>query len=210
MIKPISYSDSTAALVKLYESIPATVCNPDYWSRDEISALRLEIKKFYIKEQDYKCAYCGQQNLTQHGAVWDVEHIVPRSIRHDFMFMPENLAVSCKDCNLAKKDSEVRVNPGLKKFPTRSQDYRIAHPHFDKLEEHVGWNGIICYALTEKGAETIYMCKLSRFTVKKLGGGRGRLADPFLVTLISQLSTSTTTLEAKVMVAALARYFGDE
>lgn len=210
MITSITYSDEAAELIALYESLPATVRNPNYWSSEDIDEVRLEIKKFYIQAQDYRCAYCGQRNLTQHGAVWDVEHVIAKSIRPDFMFHPENLAVSCKDCNIAKKESEVRVNPDRKTFPNRSEAYKIAHPHFDELDDHIGWSDTICYALTEKGAETIYMCKLYRFTVKKLGGGPGRLGDPFFANLFSQLNSSTTNLEAKAMLAALERYLVDE
>jgi 5-methylcytosine-specific restriction endonuclease McrA len=202
----IKFSDESLNIVSLYEALSDVQKSATYWSRDDVSPVRIEIKKHYIQAQQFKCAYCGQQNFTLNAAVWDAEHIIPKNINPSYMFLPHNLAVACKDCNIAKGDAEVRINPRRVTFPTRSQDYRIVHPHFDNLHEHIDWIFPVCVPLSEKGAQTIHICKLYRFSVQQLGGGVGRLADPTLRSVLSKLNTATTQDEAKLMVGAIDKY----
>lgn len=69
--------------------------------------------------------------------VWDIEHIVSKDKKVQFMFEPRNLCVACKNCNGAKGSKEVLVNPNRIRFPSSSQNYKIIHPHFDTYHEHI-------------------------------------------------------------------------
>lgn len=44
------------------EKIAALIANgeKDIWSDSSVDELRSKIKKHYIREQNYRCCYCGQ------------------------------------------------------------------------------------------------------------------------------------------------------
>ncbi len=132
------------------------------WGCDELSGLRSEIKRFYLDGQARCCCYCRKPNATNHGRVWDVEHVIPRALRPDFMFEPENLAVACVDCNSAKSDQDILVAE-RKAFPRRAEAYSIVHPHYDEWEDHLMLGNAIFAAKSAKGAHTIVVCKLYRY-----------------------------------------------
>ncbi|MFF1830496.1 HNH endonuclease [Paenarthrobacter sp. NPDC058040] len=203
----IEYSEKSTLAIENFNAL--AVKSASFWSDDEVSSIRIEIKKHYIRAQKFKCPYCGREYPTTNASVWDAEHVIPKKICPEFMFVAQNLAAACKDCNISKKDVEVRVNPKRKTFPTRSEDYTIVHPHFDILDDHIGSMGPIYYPLSSKGAETIFRCNLGRFTIQQLGSGLGRFADPVLVKIISGLNSATSKIEAKAMVSAIERYIDE-
>ncbi|WP_318455632.1 HNH endonuclease [Photobacterium leiognathi] len=135
------------------------------WGNEEFSEIKGTIKNHYKVEQGYKCPYCAVVYPVTHGMVWDIEHIVAKDKKVQFMFEPRNLCVACKDCNGAKSSKEVLVNPTRVRFPTRSEDYKIIHPHFDDYHEHINaiTPGQFYRPLTEKGEFTIVTCRLLRF-----------------------------------------------
>ncbi|NLS17144.1 hypothetical protein HGP16_11305 [Rhizobium sp. P40RR-XXII] len=189
-MNPVVYSDANQLIIKNYEDRSAVDQAGSYWGDDEVAPIRKQIKDHYIAEQGQRCCYCTFEIATNNNAVWDGEHIISRDAAPRFMFVPQNLSISCKDCNLAKKEKEVRVNPALKRFPTRSEQYKIVHPHFDTYADHIQWFGKVVKPLTDKGIETVAMCSLSRFGKKKAGAEKvpihpamakqiGVLMDPF-------------------------------
>jgi len=103
-----------------------------------MAATRKYIREHYMKAQNYRCAYCRIDKKEAHGMVWDVEHILPKSLYPAFLFEPNNLSLVCKDCNTAKGDVEVlrKPNKRLKNIPCDQQDYLIVHPHFDTYSDH--------------------------------------------------------------------------
>src|SRR4051794_34893969 len=74
----------------------------ELWSDESVDEIRSNIKKHYIKEQQYRCCYCNQWLLSDHGRVWDAEHVLARKDYRQFTFETKNLAVACVDCNIAK------------------------------------------------------------------------------------------------------------
>lgn len=135
------------------------------WSNEEFNEIRTAIKAHYKVEQNYKCPYCATVYPVTNGMAWDIEHVVPKDKKVGFMFEPRNLCVACKDCNGAKSSKEVLVNPRRVRFPNRSCDYKIVHPHFDNYEEHISAivPGNFYRPLTKKGEFTIISCGLLRF-----------------------------------------------
>ncbi|SHO23891.1 Putative uncharacterized protein [Moritella viscosa] len=139
--------------------------NGNAWSNEEFVDIKTKIKNHYKVAQNYTCPYCKVIYPITHGMVWDIEHIIAKDKKPQFMFEPKNLCVACKDCNGAKTSKEVLVNKNRATFPVRGSDYKIVHPHFDQYEQHI--NAIVpgdfYRPLTFKGEFTIITCRLLRF-----------------------------------------------
>lgn len=171
-MNPVAYSQPNQLIVDDYNNRPPAAGDFVYWSDDAVNPVRKQIKDHYIAEQQRRCCYCDRAYPTANNAVWDGEHIIPKSLAARFLFEPRNLAASCKDCNIAKDEKEVRVTPNRVNFPDKSTHYTIAHPHFDTYSHHVRWFGDVVQSLTPKGSKLIAMCNLTRFGHLKIG------ADP--------------------------------
>ena len=159
----VGYSEEQSQLIANY--LERENVTGDDWGTEEFNEIRRVIKNHYKVEQGYKCPYCAVIYPVTHGMVWDIEHIVAKDKKVQFMFEPRNLCVACKDCNGAKSSKEVLVNPDRVRFPIRSRDYKIVHPHFDDYGEHISAvvPGEFYRPLTEKGEFTIITCRLLRF-----------------------------------------------
>jgi hypothetical protein len=155
-IEPIVFSDDERTL------IGTVVDQGGGWDSPDLDPIRSRIKQFYLAGQRYRCCYCQRENVVRHGRAWDVEHVISRAANAAFMFEPENLAVACLDCNLAKLDTDILVRPRVR-FPRTADAYRIVHPHFDEWDDHFLFGGVVYTPLTAKGAETLKICKLYRF-----------------------------------------------
>lgn len=176
-----------------------------YWEQDEVSPVRNAIKAHYQQEQGFKCCYCGITLHTRHGRVWDVEHIVPKSSHPQFLFEPENLAVSCIDCNTAKLHKPVMVNNNLVRYPRRSEAFVLIHPHYDTFEEHIAIHFERIYqAKTSKGAETIYICNLLRYSYEGLGWDAELCDDELLLDKYEEfMNTQDTVTRNRVKMEIL-------
>lgn len=139
---------------------------PAVWADDRLADLKSRAKKHYITEQDNRCCYCDEQWLTEHGRVWDLEHVVPKAVHPDFMFEPRNLAAACPDCNNAKHDNETLTDPTVTAYPSSAASFLVIHPHFDHWEEHIDKSGLVFRPLSDKGTWTVKHCKLGRFALK--------------------------------------------
>lgn len=133
------------------------------WSCSEVDIIKPTIRKHYALEQKATCPYCKMQLKTQRGRSWDVEHIIPRSTAHSFMFEPLNLCIACVECNSAKSNKKVTTSTATIRYPKNG--YLIVHPHFDNYHEHIIAIrvGLFYFPRTAKGEKTIYTCELNRF-----------------------------------------------
>ncbi len=132
--------------------------------------IRKKVRAHLFEKQKYKCAYCQMEKKETHGLVWDIDHILPKSVYPQFIFEPENLALSCKDCNIAKGEQEVLFTPKkkLKHLPDKKEHYKIIHPNLDNYSDHIEINiinGKKLYRVKNetKGKQTYIMCNLFRF-----------------------------------------------
>ena len=159
----VEYTEEHVRLVEQY--IVRNDKSGDDWSNEEFVGIKAAIKAHYKVEQNYTCPYCAIVYPVKHGMAWDIEHIVAKDKKAQFMFEPRNLCVACKDCNGAKSSKEVLINPGRVRFPSNSRDYNIVHPHFDDYEAHISAvvPGEFYRPLSEKGEFTIITCRLLRF-----------------------------------------------
>ncbi len=163
-------------------------------------ALRKSIKEYYCKVQGYRCVYCQQEFKAKHGRQWDVEHIAAKSLYPRFMYEPQNLCVSCIECNEKKLNAEVfhSGSKKLNKIPEKSDAYIIVHPHLDKYEDHI--EVIKVAALykpkTPKGQKTIEMCGLLRFAYAYSDSNTGDLdTDQLIQGLMNQWSKTDDPLQ---------------
>jgi hypothetical protein len=169
MIAPVRYSARSQSIKDAYDALPHEKKNAKFWDSEvpDVVAIRAEIKKHYLAQQNYRCAYCQQQILVSHHAAWDTEHIIPKFTHPQFMFTEENLCVSCKDCNNEKRDKNVLKSPNRVRFPAKKEDYSIAHPHYDVFSEHIRHlpHSLFFLPKTKKGVKTIEVCGLLRFVL---------------------------------------------
>lgn len=135
------------------------------------TSLRGAIRRHYLKEQKYHCAYCNRLRQDNHGYNWDIDHIIPKSTHAHFTYEPNNFAVTCKECNIKKDDYNVLVKGAnaAVKYPKERGDYLLVHPHFDEYEIHLKVKftadlKVYHVPKSPKGAFTFSLCGLSRFT----------------------------------------------
>ena len=82
------------------------------------------------------------------------------------MFHPQNLCVTCIDCNTEKSSKEVLFKSSKKiRFPKKSNAYIVIHPHFDIYDDHlkVIVAGQVYEWKTPKGRATLSIYGLDRF-----------------------------------------------
>lgn len=189
----VIYEDIHKELVEAFNS---TNCTSSDWEKEEYKDLKTHIKNHYKDEQNFTCCYCHQKIKVDHNATWDIEHIIPRSLKPTFMFEPQNLCISCKDCNVSKHATNVLKNQNLKKFPTKADQYLIVHPHFHKYEEHIEIvvEGDLYRPLSDEGQFTIITCGLLRFW-KYLDKKNMQKTDPLSRSYGKKLAFSETKEE---------------
>ncbi len=183
----VSYSSDSQRLIKLYDE-DSTKQVTSYWSDEEIKDLKMEIKDHYKVIQKFICVYCNKKFPVKHSAVWDIEHIVARENAPQFMFTPENLCVSCKDCNGPKGKQKILDYIPKKEYPTEPEKYIIFHPHFDVYEEHIAiYLDNVYSPKSPKGQKTIEMCDLLRFAYKEVGWDEAIANTPELLEIAEKL-----------------------
>lgn len=136
-----------------------------------IVIIRRYIREHYLKQQRHRCAYCMVFNQSSHGLSWNIDHILPKDQYPQFLFHPLNLILSCKECNSFKTNHVPLINKAQRfnyKYPREGSIFSIVHPHFDNYGDHIIVEKIGNYNaytyITDKGLETIVVCKLSRFS----------------------------------------------
>ena len=144
-----------------------------FWNKEckEILELKSLIRTHYLTETNNVCFYCKHQIPSQHGRYWDIDHILPKSLYSKFLFEPENLIVSCVECNSAKgnKNPHKSRKTNVKNLPQGSDKYIFVHPFYDNYDDHIQIketakpNHHFLIKKTDKGAKTIEFCNLSRF-----------------------------------------------
>ncbi|MEM5549591.1 hypothetical protein WNY63_02425 [Pseudoalteromonas neustonica] len=177
--EPINFSEKALAIITRYD-----LQDHNFWSEAEsIDKVRKEIRDHYLPIQEYRCAYCNNQNLETHGLVWDCEHFLPKKGYPKFMFEPKNLVISCKSCNLAKENYKAELlsrgdNP--KFYPEEANDFKLIHPIFENYADYFkiiskNDNKIIepldnlPEEKKEKAEFTFRCCNFKRFVAKYAG-----------------------------------------
>lgn len=187
-MKPYSFSAEELKIIS--ELQKKGISSEKMWGDVSVTNIKSSLKEYYIKEQNKICAYCRVELHTDHHGVWDAEHIIDKDSSPQWMFEPLNLCISCKDCNQAKGIRPVTKSESYKKFPNKTNNYKIFHAHFDNYDDHieVAVPGVTYRYITRKGRDTIEICGLLRYHVV---AGRKDI-DPILQAVLTHAADKQT------------------
>jgi hypothetical protein len=151
-----------------------------------------DYRDWLLREQKHRCAYCQVPITSIRAGHCEIDHILPKESsayialnrvqaksdkfehrRHTmgypaFRYVPENLAVACKQCNSSKGSYDGRIGRvrTTRRFPRAAYQYLWVHPHFHDYSAHVvidvDW---IYEGQTEEGRRTIEVCGLNKAEV---------------------------------------------
>ncbi len=176
--KPYEYSEEEKVLIDAISASYASLSG-EIWQDSRLVSLRGKIKTHYIKAQRTICCYCHKNLMNTNNRIWDLDHVASRKDHPHFMFMPQNLAASCTECNINKSGKQVLLNKRRKKYPSDSKAFKIVHPHFDTYSEHIYVNGMVYVPKSKKGTFTIQACGLLRFAERYIDWGNKLSDDRF-------------------------------
>ncbi|MBE1208382.1 hypothetical protein [Aminobacter carboxidus] len=139
------------------------------------SGIKARFKKACMQQQRLRCCYCRKFKDTTNNNEWDLEHVLCEQWYPQFFATPGNLAVACKQCNIAKNQADVllpqpRPDPRLEELPIESHRYSIPHPWIDDWDaflSHVNYQ--VYRSDSEKGLALIKLCKLNKIAVEEGG-----------------------------------------
>lgn len=155
------YSLSTEDIIAIEKTSKGHPSKDD-WGVKKLEKFRNNVRTYYKKAQNQKCAYC-RMDINVATGYFHIEHIVAKSVHPEWMYEPLNLCLACPICNSSKNNKEVLVDTGCTKLPVESSGYLIIHPHMDNYFDHIEIvDGLIYKGLTPKGIKTIELCNLTR------------------------------------------------
>lgn len=131
----------------------------------DASPIKGRLKKAYLQSQKLRCCYCCRFNDDHNGNVWDLDHVLYEAGYPQLFADLGNLAMSCKRCNLAKRDKDV-LAAGMPQEPVSApadeNAYTIPHPHLSDWSEHLIHTHYLIYEkISNKGEELISVCELN-------------------------------------------------
>lgn len=145
------------------------------WKDECVKELKVRIKEHLKHRQQNFCCYCLRNIYEDFNYVIDIEHILPKHKFVDFMFDMNNLAASCKRCNMKMKGRSVAfLKPCFQNSinPFASENYKFIHPNSDVFEDHIrcvvlqeGRNILVSYSVksnSEKGNYSMDFFQLAR------------------------------------------------
>jgi hypothetical protein len=171
----------------------------------EYQALRKTIKRALIQQQFQRCCHCDQRTPSNDLSRWDLEHFLPKGKYPQFSFTPENLAVSCADCNKIKGTHDtLKGNPPVR-YPKASSRFKMVHPHLDSWKVEIDRVGYVYYANSAKGRETIYVCQLDRLAQLEAALPSRPLEEDFEGEISDLLGGFLTATELMVLIRKVRR-----
>ncbi|EOZ7622010.1 HNH endonuclease [Enterobacter mori] len=117
-----------------------------FWDDSSLADLKRKIKNYLREKQVECCCYCSRNIDDEFNMVLDIEHIIPKSRIVTEMFEMENLAVSCKRCNMRIKGEDISFIDGdFENFKQagnyyQSESYKFLHPNIDSWDDHLIYN----------------------------------------------------------------------
>lgn len=156
---PYIFTDNEKKLIRENYSVHTD------WDKSVFDDVKSNITQHLRNEQNNECCYCRQELGFDIGDV-HIDHIVPKSDYNQFGFEARNLALSCHSCNIAKSSSSTIKNGPIHKYPRTGTNITIIHSYYDDYNDHVEiLNNAIYSPLSDKGCETIRICKLFRLRI---------------------------------------------
>ena len=94
----------TSEDIKLITKASPIQNNHTDWEKSCLKDFKVRIKNYLRAKQNVRCAYC-RMKIHEGECSSELDHIVEKSKRPDWMYIPKNLCFSCKRCNTAKGQS---------------------------------------------------------------------------------------------------------
>lgn len=133
------------------------------WNDKELDPFKENIREFLREKQNGYCAFC-RMKIHEENATAELEHVVNKNSRLDWMFFPQNLVLSCKLCNTSKGTKKLLKDMTAGEYPGDGEDFLFVNPYFDRYSEHIEIkNGILYIGITDKGKYTVKECHLNRY-----------------------------------------------
>jgi len=105
-----------------------------------------ETTRLVVVRAKERCEYCRMHQSLQ-GATFHVEHITPQVAGGSDE--PDNLALACPGCNLAKS-SRTKVPD-----PSTGDSVPLFHPRIEDWSDHFEWNDRVVAGRTSIGRATV-------------------------------------------------------
>lgn|GEM_PF-2639771 len=148
------------------------------------------LREWLLEKQNFRCAYCQMPITSVRLGHCELDHVLPKApssnlnrelarsnaLEHRyhtfgykrFKFVPQNLAVTCKQCNTFKGSfdplSDRAKSPG--KLPYVAVAYCWVHPQLHNYARHISIDQEWFYkGLSKQGSNTIRVCKLDKAEV---------------------------------------------
>jgi len=148
------------------------VVNKDDWYGSFCLQFKLNLKSYFTRRQKRRCGYC-RKLINVDGSSNAIEHIVPRGKKPKWMFVQNNLLVSCGGCNSGKGSTNtLRLHEGNygeydHHCPSDSNEFKIFNPHFDKWSDHfeIQDEFFLVPKPNSKGPDTYSFCNMWSYRI---------------------------------------------
>lgn len=110
------------------------------WGETSLDNLKSRLKEHFKIKQKNVCCYCSRNIYGEFNMVLDIEHILPKHKYTNYMFSIENLALSCKRCNMnikGKKTDFLVDSFSECTAPFEKENYLFIHPNSDVFKDHL-------------------------------------------------------------------------
>ena len=135
------------------------------WTDKELDGFKENIRDYLRERQNGYCAFCRME-IHEENATAELEHIVNKGNRLDWMFLPQNLVLSCRLCNTSKSTNKSLKDMTITDYPTDGEDFLFVNPYFDRYSEHIEIrNDILYHGISKKGKYTVDKCHLNRINL---------------------------------------------
>ena len=152
-------------LMAIEEASPVVKDKGD-WEKKCLDGFKGKFRRDMLPKQNYRCAYCRLE-LHTNETTPEIEHIVPKNLKPNWMYEPFNLCLSCKLCNTKKGHrKKTLVDESVEEVPHDAGAYKLIHPYLDRYSENIEFVSDILYrGISDKGRYTIWLCELNRYEV---------------------------------------------
>ncbi|MBG0620529.1 HNH endonuclease [Enterobacter roggenkampii] len=160
------------------------------WTNDDLVDIKTKIKDWLCIKQKHVCCYCSRNIYGEFKMVIDIEHVLPKSKYLSYMFTMDNLAVSCKRCNMNIKGERVdfiSFGADISLHPFNSSNYLFIHPNTDNYYDHIDYFFIqsnaqikVFYSIKNKSAKGKYtydFFKLERLVLDSFDEAQGLISE---------------------------------
>lgn len=140
------------------------------WSKPNLKLVRDSVRKYLLRVQRHRCAYCRRRLSAEIGRN-EIDHIIAKALpgMAKFTYEHTNLVATCKRCNWLKKNYDVLTRTLLPadSYPLAASDYNWVHPYIHRYSDHI--EIVSGYLFKEKGSvqtkargkAVIDICKLN-------------------------------------------------